>query len=292
MDIKNLQDIRQTPEYAGFMEKIGWQIHTSEVKSSNTSEVNYIFIKKLPFLPLSVIKVLRYHPPIDHKKLKQLQKKHWVFLTKLEPFEIERTNNGQVYFKLFKKTGFPLTPTKTIWINLAKTESQLLKEMKPKTRYNLKKAQKNNFKVKIIPGNKITEQQLKDFYQLWSKNKPHDFVFKPSYYELKSLLDSFSDKCFFVFFKKGDAFLEVGNALLASCLILTSKNMAFYWHNCSTKEGKKYFAPTLCVWEAIKESKKRKLDIFDFEGVWDERYPKLNKGWKGFTRFKKGFLII
>ncbi len=286
MDIKNLQDIRQTPEYAGFMENIGWKVIL--FKQSNIQ----VFIKKLPFLPLSVIKALRYQSPIDHKKLKQLQKKHWVFLTKLEPFEIERANNDQIYFKLFKKTGFPLTPTKTIWINLAKKEVQLLKEMKSKTRYNLKKAQKNNLKVKIIPVNKITEQQLKDFYQLWSKNKPHDFVFKPSYYELKSLLDSFSDKCFFVFFKKGDAFLEVGNALLASCLILTSKNMAFYWHNCSTKEGKKYFAPTLCVWEAIKESKKRKLDIFDFEGVWDERYPKLNKGWKGFTRFKKGFLII
>jgi len=283
MDIKNLQDIRQTPEYAGFMENIGWKVIL--FKQSNIQ----VFIKKLPFLPLSVIKALRYQSPIDHKKLKQLQKKHWVFLTKLEPFEIERANNDQIYFKLFKKTGFPLTPTKTIWINLAKKEVQLLKEMKSKTRYNLKKAQKNNLKVKIIPVNKITEQQLKDFYQLWSKNKPHDFVFKPSYYELKSLVDGFGSKCFFVFCSQQT---KTSSQLSASCLILTSKNMAFYWHNCSTKEGKKYFAPTLCVWEAIKESKKRKLDIFDFEGVWDERYPKLNKGWKGFTRFKKGFLII
>ena len=68
--------------------------------------------------------------------------------------------------------------------------------------------------------------------------------------------------------------------------------MSFYWHNCSTETGKKLFAPTLCVWEVIKESKRRNLQIFDFEGLWDERFPKLNKNWQGFSQFKKGFLKI
>ena len=291
MQIPTFQDIRQTPEYAHFMKKIGWTVYTSEVKDKDTSEVKYIFIKKLPLLSLSVVKVLRYQPPLDSVKLKSIIKNHNPILTKLEPLEIEKKDNSLVYFKLFKKTGFPLTPTKTLWIDLTKKESQLLKEMKPKTRYNLKKAQKHSgsgrkdspgVKNKVIIGNKITTKQLESFYRLWSRNKPHDWFFKPSFYELSSLIGSFKNKCFFVSCLQGDA-------LQAGSLILTSKNMAFYWHNCSTKEGKKLFAPTLCTWEAIKESQKRKLKVFDFEGIWDERYPKLNQGWKGFTRFKLGF---
>ena len=51
--------------------------------------------------------------------------------------------------------------------------------------------------------------------------------------------------------------------------------------------GKKLFAPTLCAWEAIKLSKKHGSKIFDFEGIYDERFPL--KSWHGFTRFKKSF---
>jgi lipid II:glycine glycyltransferase (peptidoglycan interpeptide bridge formation enzyme) len=57
----------------------------------------------------------------------------------------------------------------------------------------------------------------------------------------------------------------------------------------ATKKGKKLFAPTLLVWEALKVSKKRKMKYFDFIGVWDERTPRKNTEWKGFTKFKEGF---
>ena len=57
----------------------------------------------------------------------------------------------------------------------------------------------------------------------------------------------------------------------------------------ATKEGKKLFAPPLLVWEALKVSKQRKMKRFDFVGVWDERLPRGNDSWKGFTKFKEGF---
>ncbi len=372
------------------MEKIGWQVEkigsycSSEARyrtvpgavenySRKTSRLSLsracrearrikkrslckIFIKKLPILPFSIIKILRYKPPIQLSKLEEICKKYRPILIKLEPFEVEKIKNGQVYFKVFKSNKSPLVPTKTLWINLTKPEKQLLSEMKQKTRYNLRKAEKyllfepclparlpdgqagrlveNSTKktsrlslsracrearrvnVKIVSGDKVSKNQLQSFYNLWSKNKPFNWLFKPHFNELKYLVESFGKRCFFVFIYKksphchseldsesiqikfttidsGSCFQPVRNdrgyQLLASCLILTSKNIAFYWHNASTKTGKRNFAPTLCVWKAIKEAKKRGLKIFDFEGLWDERFPHLNKGWKGFTRFKKGF---
>jgi lipid II:glycine glycyltransferase (peptidoglycan interpeptide bridge formation enzyme) len=43
------------------------------------------------------------------------------------------------------------------------------------------------------------------------------------------------------------------------------------------------------VWEALKLAKKRGCRIFDFEGIYDERFPKAAASWKGFTKFKEGF---
>ena len=57
----------------------------------------------------------------------------------------------------------------------------------------------------------------------------------------------------------------------------------------SSDSGNKNFAPTLLVWEAILLAKKLKLKAFDFEGIYDERFPKAAESWKGFTKFKEGF---
>ena len=55
----------------------------------------------------------------------------------------------------------------------------------------------------------------------------------------------------------------------------------------STTNGKQLFVPTMLVWEAIKLGKKLGKKYFDFEGIYDERFPL--KAWKGFTRFKQSF---
>jgi len=270
-----LQDVRQTKAYARFMEKIGWKIEDS-------NQVR-IFIKKLPLLPFSVLKVLRYQLPLKEKIIEKLIKKHKAVIIKKEPLAIEKQKNNQIYLKIQPNNQWPLTPTKTLWLNLQSSEKELTTKMKPKTRYNLKKAARNKLNVKIISGEKITKEQLTGFYNLWLKNKPHNLLFKPRFHELKLLIESFSNKCFLV-----NTYYQ--SFLIACSLQLASKNMVFYWHNGSTEKGKQFFAPTLCLWKAIVESKKRKMIVFDFEGIWDERYPKLNQGWKGFTKFKQGFV--
>ena len=57
----------------------------------------------------------------------------------------------------------------------------------------------------------------------------------------------------------------------------------------TNKKGRATSAQYLVVVEAIKESKRRGAKIFDFEGIYDPRYHKQTKGWRGFTHFKKSF---
>lgn len=276
LNCRNLIDVRQTTEYARFMTETGWQVKT-------VNKIN-IFIKRLPFLPFSVLKVLRFPNPNNKNfmnRVKKISKKNWVLITKFQPLMISKSPKKNFKSSKLKEDKNPLIPTKTIWLNLYKNNSYLLKQMSSKTRYNIRLAQKKKVKTIIIPGNKIKPQTLNDFYQLWKKNRPFNWLFKPSFKNLQVLVKDFGKKCFFV--------LASNNELIAGALILTSKNMASYWHNCSNKQGKKLFAPTLIMWRVIKEAKKRGLRIFDFEGIYDSRFHQSTKNWQGFSKFKKGF---
>jgi lipid II:glycine glycyltransferase (peptidoglycan interpeptide bridge formation enzyme) len=77
------------------------------------------------------------------------------------------------------------------------------------------------------------------------------------------------------------------NELLGGVLAVSTKDISYYMYAASTISGNKSFAPTLLAWEAIKYARSEGKKIFDFEGIYDERYPL--KNWKGFSRFKKSF---
>lgn len=290
-------DLRQTPEYAGYMQTIGWQTYKNE------GGFNY-FVKKFTPFSFSFIKIYRPPAVISFKIVKNLVKKHRALWVKIAP-QVYSDKNSVVVFSPPKIYRFlrpnkllldidPYIPTKTIWLNLAPEEKQLLANMKPKTRYNIKKSKSYNLKSKIISGDKLEKKQIHCLYRLWKNNNQKNKLYTPRINELIHLINSFGNKCFVVQVSltpgvKNEKIPGV-DKLLAFSLILTSPNMSFYWHNASTQLGKKLFAPTLCLWEAIKQSKQLKKKVFDFEGIYDERYHRTFKNWQGFTRFKMGFI--
>ena len=73
----------------------------------------------------------------------------------------------------------------------------------------------------------------------------------------------------------------------AGLLLLFHDQIAYYYQAASIKLGKKLAASSLLVWEALRLSKKKGCKTFDFEGIFDPRFPQ--KSWLGFTKFKKGF---
>lgn len=242
-----MSDLRQAPEYAQWMRSIGWQVE------------NKMFIKKLPLVPWSFIKIQRQKKPIDLAAAK----KYRAIQIKIEPAFEDKTD----YQKLgFKQDKAPMLPSKTIWLDLRKSAKQLLKEMHYKTRYNLKK----NQPVAIIPGHKIQKNQLIKFYEIYRKNCRRQKFWGMNFNQLKSLFRCFGEKAWLLTTNEG------------GLTILIYDKIAYYSHNGATQEGKRRFVPTLLVWEAIKLAKKLGCKRFDFEGIDDKRWP-------GFTRFKKSF---
>lgn len=267
----NFQDLRQIKKYALFLKRQGWQIE--RIKDA------FVFIKKLPLLHISIVKIQRPNKVPKINLINKIAKKHHAIFVKLELFG----DCDQRFLKEagFKKDSWPLLPPKTLWIDLEKSEKEILADFDKNTRYDLRKSSNSGLKIKIISGDKLKENQLEDFYKFFKKSRKEKRLWIPQFNYLKPLFKNFDDKSFLLlaYFKE---------KIIAVVVLLFSKDMAFYYFSASDNLGNKLFAPTALIWQAIKLSKKQGKKVFDFEGIYDPRF-KVTKPWQGFSHFKKGF---
>lgn len=248
-------DIRQTIQYANYLRKIGWEVE-------RVSEINY-FIKKLPLVG-SIIKVQRPEE-IRINKIKELAKKYRGFQTIIEP---KRELDAKFLIALgFKLSKSPYLPTKTMQLDLTKIEKVLLKSLKK----DAKGAINKNKHLETT-----NEQDLEKFRYYWKKAVGWKRYIPPTKH-LLALRKSF---------KKNSLFF-ISEDYSAGAIFLMSGAIAYYWQAFTDKVGRKNLAQYKIVWEGILWAKKIGAKVFDFEGIYDERFP--NKSWLGFTHFKKSF---
>lgn len=279
-----MSDIRQSQFYRTYMEKIGWI--AEEVNEAK------VFIKKFSLFG-SIIKIQRPDKNPSQRLLNQLKRKYSARSISLELNRESRvTNNG------FKTNNNPYLPTKTIQLDLTIDEEEIFNRFTEAKRRAVRRAGKNGVIVKELSN-------IQEFIKLKSKD------FWPMQYfmakDIENLWESFKPKnatvllaCHCEERRNNPDYKEIATATswlhndkerepVAGILLLFYDNKAYYWMAASTDEGKKLFAPTLLVWEALKLSKKKGFKIFDFEGIYDERFHSATKKWKGFTKFKEGF---
>ena len=169
----------------------------------------------------------------------------------------------------------PFNPTTTIQIDLKGDEKEIFRSFSEAKRRGIRRAIKHNVTV-----------DLSDDLEAFIKIRKHQY--RPMGFliagEMKKLWKNF-------FPKKADLLLAKSKSgkFIAGIMLLYQGKTAYYWFASATNEGKKLFAPTLLVWKAVKTAKKRGCDNLDFEGIYDERFPKASAAWRGFTKFKEGF---
>ena len=263
-------EIQQSPFYASYIKSLGWQVE--KVDGSN------LFLKRFPLLG-GFAKLQRCTKLPNVTKLLPIFTKYHVKRLSVEPDSCISESSFSTWVKNIS-SHVPIISThyistKTIRVNLSGSEEEIFSRFSEAKRRAVRRAQKAGVSV-------IQSSDINALLQI--KNKSAGFLGFITTYGTDKLWPIFAPKNATILLAYRDIQHCVGGILL-----LFWDDIAYYWIVGATKEGKKMFAPTLLVWEALKLSKKYGMKTFDFIGVWDERIPKENKEWLGFTKFKEGF---
>lgn len=271
----------QSWEWGEFQKELGRKICRL---SSRGNSVHNLWIK----YPLPLGKCYVYCPRptqdtlsclpdlIPELKTIALQEKA-VFL-KIEPDLVEEESgkfslDQSGFIKSFKQ----VQPQNTLILDLTKIEEELLKEMKSKTRYNIKLARHKDLKIIINESSADKEKNFDGFWELMRQtSQRNNFHLHPKdYYYAQSALPFI--KLFLI---------EYQQKIIAGAAIVFFGRRATYLHGASSDDYKNLMAPYLLHWEIIKYSQKNGFKEYDFWGI----SAKLDeKDWGGITRFKKGF---
>ena len=164
-------------------------------------------------------------------------------------------------------------PQTSLIIDLTQSESDILKQMKPKGRYNIKVAQKHG--VTIRQGKDASE-----FYKLLMKTGNRDgFGIHPqSYYQ--NMLDKLGLSALLLM-------AEYESKVIAGGIFVFLDEWGIYYYGASDDRYRNVMAPYLIQWEAIRAAKERGCRYYDFLGIAPEHAKK--HPWKGVTEFKKKF---
>lgn len=279
-------DIRQSKQWGIYLSAINWKVE----KIGR----NQAFIRKLPFLKYSIIKIQHPQNPLSFLQIDQLSKKYHALFVILEPES--KGFNEQVFLKnKFQKSKSSLTHTNTIYIDIKKSEKEIFSSFSENARRNIKKSQNNNLEIKII--NLKTEKndfEFKKFYSLLSNLTHLKKFYVPGYSEFYKKMLAFKNSSYILFaYPNVIAIRQLPEKQspqpIAAIWLGILEDRAVYMNTGITKEGYETLANYLLVWESIKLAKKKKLPLFDFEGIYDPRFPKERRSWKNFSEFKKRF---
>ena len=152
--------------------------------------------------------------------------------------------------------------------------------MQPKTRYNLRLAEKKG--VKIVRDN--SDANFKWFVKLLFEEtliRQGFYAHNPEYFQ----------KLWSILKPAGMAHLmraEYNGQPLAVYMVFIFNGKIYYPYGASSREHKELMAPNLLMWEIIKLGKKMDCESLDMWGALGPK-PKPNDPWYGFHRFKQGY---
>lgn len=203
--------------------------------------------------------------------LKELARKNNIIFVKLEP----NCQKDEKLIELMKTSGAVpgkrfFTPT-TFWIDLTKSEDELLTSFSGKTRYNIRLAERKGVKVTEDNSDAAFERYLELTRE--TTRRQAFFAHTEKYHKLmwKNLKDA------------GIAHLltaTYGGKIITTWILFTWRKFLYYPYGASTEEHKEVMANNLMMWEAVKFGKRLGLSTFDLWG---------REEGKGFTKFKEGY---
>ena len=188
------------------------------------------------------------------------------------------------FFPGYTKDPHTIQPRGTILIDISPDEEAILANMKQKTRYNIRLAERKGVKVDL-------SEDLEDFYKqtLVTSSRDGFAVHASSYYK-----DAFE-----IFAPKGECALlraSFEGQSLAYLMLFLHGERAWYFYGASNDEMRNLMPTYLLQWEAMRYAKAHGATQYDMWGIPDAseeeleaQFSERSDGLWGVYRFKRGF---
>ena len=212
-------------------------------------------------------------------ELKHVGKEKNAIFIQLEPnIQKNETKNTDVSAQLIP-SHHPLFTKYTFVLDLTKSEEELLKAMHPKTRYNIRVAQKHGVTIQEDNSDSAFETYLK--LEKETTDRQRFFAHNEHYQRMmwKHMHDA------------GIAHLWTAThegETLAAWIVFVYDRIMYYPYGASSRNHREVMAPNLLLWELALWGKKHDITAFDLWGAMGPN-PDPHDPWFGFHRFKEGY---
>lgn len=246
------------------------------------SKLGLIIFSKLPYTKYTVGTFIR-GGNVNKKtlfELKNIATQHNSIFIKIEPNILKTEKLFKVYTKLGLIEGKRLFTPTSFWIDLTKSEDELLKSFSSKTRYNIRLAQKHGVKVEIDNSDSAFEKYLELTEET---NKRQGFYAHSARYHIlmwKHLNTQMKKPIANLLVAKYKPTEKESEEIISTWILFNNKDFLYYPYGASTDKYKQVMANNLMMWEAIKFGKQLHCKKFDLWG---------REEGKGFTKFKEGY---
>lgn len=182
--------------------------------------------------------------------------------------------NGSAYDVV--RAPHDMQPRCNLIMDITESEDVLLNNMKTKTRYNIRLAQKKG--VRIIVSRE--PKHINAFCRLVTMTGQRKNVLFHNREHYEQIIAHLSDRTLSLYVAQYD------NKMVAANLVTFYDGVATYLHGATSNEHRNVMAPFLLQWQAICDARARGCTWYDLGGVFaDSKDP----GKIGITRFKSGF---
>ncbi|MDO8657904.1 MAG: peptidoglycan bridge formation glycyltransferase FemA/FemB family protein [Candidatus Levybacteria bacterium] len=307
----------QSYEWGEFREKTGIKVlRRGFFEREKLVDGFQLTIHKIPKTPWNIGYLPKGNLPSYEiiKEVKKIGKEENCVFIQLEPnIEVESLKNNSQLSTLnsqLKPAAHPLFTKYTFVLDLTKSEEELLKNMHPKTRYNIKVAQKHG--VEIIEDN--SNQAFKTYFFLVQETTKRQkfYAHTENYHRLmwetlrqaqskplkvengKLKVENYdknklSAHLFLAKYQPNSQLSTLNSQLsLVAWILFTFRDTIYYPYGASSSLYREAMASNLMMWEAIKFGKKLGFKKFDMWGSLNPN-PDPKDPWYGFHRFKEGY---
>jgi len=272
----------QTSAWGDFRNAWGNTSKIVEYKEGHSKKYLQVVFSKVPHTPFNIGVVFKGPAPTQEMflELKKIGEAKNAIFIKLEPNILEDRLDKRIKGLILRecKRGKRFFTPETFYIDLTKSEDELMNGFASKTRYNIRLATRRGVKVKEDNSQKAFNTYLK--LTLETASRQGFYAHSKKYHEImwenlhtKQIRSN----------KKPIARLltaSYNGEILATWVVFVWKDFLYYPYGASSDKHKEVMANNLMMWESIKYGKSLGLTTFDLWG---------KEEGKGFTRFKEGY---